>query len=97
MAGLLQGKVFSTPTIIISDALGGIEDIPEGVTAVLSSSIVDVLSHIAIRARNQVKFQIGLQTLCFVAASFQFTDPISKSRRLCFLGSNMHSPSCQAA
>ena len=46
--------MYDTPTVIISDTLGGIEDIPEGVVAVLSASTTDVLSHVAIRARNQV-------------------------------------------
>ena len=40
--------------------LGGIEDIPSGVVAVLSRSAVDVLSHIAIRARNQVQTPLDL-------------------------------------
>lgn len=31
----------------------GMEDIPQGVTAVLTESTTDVLSHVAIRARSQ--------------------------------------------
>ena len=34
-------------------ALGGMEDIPEGVAALLTRSSTDVLSHVAIRARCQ--------------------------------------------
>ena len=49
-----QGQSFASPTIIVTDFLGGLEDIPEGVVAVLSLSATDVLSHVAIRARNQV-------------------------------------------
>jgi len=49
----IQGKSFDTNQVVIVKNLGGIEDIPAGVVAVLSHSAVDVLSHIAIRARNQ--------------------------------------------
>lgn len=38
--------------IVLSEELGGLEDIPQGVVAVLTASPVDLLSHIAIRARN---------------------------------------------
>lgn len=34
-------------------ALGGMEDIPEGVVCLLTRSATDVLSHVAIRARSQ--------------------------------------------
>mmetsp|Transcript_22316 Transcript_22316/g.61890 ORF Transcript_22316/g.61890 Transcript_22316/m.61890 type:complete len:1108 (+) Transcript_22316:271-3594(+) len=49
----IQGHVFDIPTVVITDTLGGLEDIPEGVVAVLSATVTDVLSHVAIRARNQ--------------------------------------------
>jgi hypothetical protein len=51
----IQGQKFDEPTVVISDVLGGLEDVPEGVVAVVSSSVTDILSHIAIRARGQVK------------------------------------------
>jgi alpha-glucan, water dikinase len=38
--------------IVLSDELGGLEDVPTGVVAVLTKTPVDLLSHIAIRARN---------------------------------------------
>lgn len=38
--------------VVLSEELGGLEDVPPGVTAVLTTSPVDLLSHIAIRARN---------------------------------------------
>ena len=51
--GELQGESFEgNPTVLLSETLGGLEDIPRGITAVLTTSPVDVLSHIAIRARN---------------------------------------------
>ena len=51
--GELQGESFEgNPTVLLSETLGGLEDIPRGITAILTASPVDVLSHIAIRARN---------------------------------------------
>jgi hypothetical protein len=38
---------------VVAGQVGGMEDIPEGVVGVLSGSTTDVLSHVAIRARNQ--------------------------------------------
>lgn len=49
----VQGASYSEPTIIVSEQVGGLEDIPPGVTAVLTRSSLDVLSHVAIRARSQ--------------------------------------------
>ncbi|KAL6770951.1 GWD2 [Auxenochlorella protothecoides x Auxenochlorella symbiontica] len=49
----VQGQTMPGATIILTERLTGNEDIPEGVTAVLTSSATDVLSHIAIRARAQ--------------------------------------------
>ena len=43
----------ATPTIVVADAVGGNEDIPLGVVAVLTSSVADALSHMALRARAQ--------------------------------------------
>jgi alpha-glucan,water dikinase len=37
----------------VLQALGGMEDIPDGVVALLTRSSTDVLSHVAIRARTQ--------------------------------------------
>ena len=49
----LQGQDFSaTPMVLMSAKLGGLEDIPPGVTAVLTAGPVDLLSHIAIRCRQ---------------------------------------------
>jgi alpha-glucan,water dikinase len=49
----VQGRRFDPPVIIVSDRIRGDEDLPEGVLAVLTSGSVDVVSHVAIRARNQ--------------------------------------------
>lgn len=50
----IQGEKMATPTLLISDQVGGLEDIPQGVVAVVVDGGMDVLSHVAIRARNQV-------------------------------------------
>ncbi|GAQ90596.1 Carbohydrate-Binding Module Family 45 protein [Klebsormidium nitens] len=49
----IQGEQYVKPRIVVAEQVGGMEDIPEGVVAVLSASATDVLSHVAIRARNQ--------------------------------------------
>jgi alpha-glucan,water dikinase len=49
----MQGRRFDPPAILIVERIRGDEDLPEGTVAVLTSGSVDVLSHVAIRARNQ--------------------------------------------
>uniref|UniRef100_A0A383WLS7 Uncharacterized protein n=1 Tax=Tetradesmus obliquus TaxID=3088 RepID=A0A383WLS7_TETOB len=49
----IQGQAFDKPLVLICEKLGGMEDIPPGITAVLTKSSTDVLSHVAIRARSQ--------------------------------------------
>jgi len=49
----IQGMSFDTPQVLFVNRVGGMEDIPPGVVAILTPSGVDVLSHIGIRARNQ--------------------------------------------
>ncbi|MBF0590720.1 MAG: hypothetical protein HQL02_01400 [Nitrospirae bacterium] len=44
--------VFDTPTIIITDKVVGDEEIPKGVTAIISGNNIDVVSHLGVRARN---------------------------------------------
>ena len=48
----IQGKIFGSPTVIIADKVKGDEEPPEGVTAVISPDPVDLVSHVAVRARN---------------------------------------------
>ncbi len=48
----VQGKSFDKPTVIIADKVGGDEEPPEGVTAVITPDAVDLVSHVAVRARN---------------------------------------------
>jgi alpha-glucan,water dikinase len=49
----VQGKRFDPPAILVTERVRGDEDLPEGTVAVLTSGSVDVVSHVAIRARNQ--------------------------------------------
>jgi alpha-glucan, water dikinase len=48
----VQGKTFKRSTVIITDHIAGDEDIPPNITAVITSDAVDIVSHVAIRARN---------------------------------------------
>jgi alpha-glucan,water dikinase len=49
----VQGRHFDPPVIIVTDRIRGDEDLPKGAVAVLTPGSVDVVSHLAIRARNQ--------------------------------------------
>ena len=44
--------MFQVRTILIAEKIKGDEEIPEGVTALLCKSTVDLVSHVAVRARN---------------------------------------------
>jgi alpha-glucan, water dikinase len=48
----IQGKRFETPRVVVADKVTGEEEIPEGVTAVIAPDVVDIVSHVAVRARN---------------------------------------------
>jgi len=48
----VQFKTFDAPTVLLSSRVSGEEDIPAGVVAVITQDSPDVLSHIAVRARN---------------------------------------------
>jgi alpha-glucan,water dikinase len=48
----IQGKGFDSPRIVIADQVTGEEEIPETVTAVVAPDVVDIVSHVAVRARN---------------------------------------------
>ena len=48
----VQGQRFGESTVLVSDHVSGNEDIPEGVTAVITTATVDLVSHAAVRARN---------------------------------------------
>lgn len=48
----LQRTRFDTPTVVVADKVMGDEEIPEGVVAVIAPDVTDVVSHVAVRARN---------------------------------------------
>lgn len=48
----VQNKSYERPTILIAKHVRGEEQIPDGVVAVLTPDMPDVLSHVSVRARN---------------------------------------------
>ncbi len=48
----VQGKDFERPVILLADKITGDEEIPGGVSAIITPEAIDSLSHLAIRARN---------------------------------------------
>jgi alpha-glucan,water dikinase len=48
----VQRRKYDTPAIIIADKVMGDEDIPDGVAAVIAPDVTDIVSHVAVRARN---------------------------------------------
>jgi alpha-glucan,water dikinase len=48
----IQRQHFDSPTVIVADSVMGDEDIPYGVTAVIAPDVTDIVSHVAVRARN---------------------------------------------
>lgn len=48
----IQGRKLPGARVVIADQVMGDEEIPEGVTAVLAPNVTDIVSHVAVRARN---------------------------------------------
>ena len=48
----LQQRNFAEPVVVVVDRIDGDEEIPEGITAVIAPDVTDVVSHVAVRARN---------------------------------------------
>ncbi len=48
----VQDRTFDRPTIIIADKVRGDEEPPSGLRAVITPDLVDLVAHVAIRARN---------------------------------------------
>ncbi|HID98368.1 MAG TPA: hypothetical protein EYP57_09325, partial [Thermodesulfobacteriaceae bacterium] len=48
----VQAEKIDSPTIILTDRITGDEEIPPGVTGVITPEPVDIVSHVSIRARN---------------------------------------------
>ena len=62
----IQGHRFEQPTLIVAEKVFGDEEPPEGVRAVITPSSVDLVSHVAVRARNASL----LFATCYDRASF---------------------------
>lgn len=60
-----QSKVYRRPTIIVASRVTGNEEIPDGVVAVLTPDMPDVLSHVAIRARNSKAYNLFITSHIF--------------------------------
>jgi alpha-glucan, water dikinase len=63
----VQEERFQEATVLITDAVSGAEEIPQGVTAVVTSDTPDLVSHVSVRARNA---RILFAT-CFDAAELE--------------------------
>jgi alpha-glucan,water dikinase len=62
----VEGKAFSVPTIIVAGRVKGDEAPPRGVAAVISPDTTDIVSHVAVRARNSgILFATCYDTDCF--------------------------------
>jgi alpha-glucan,water dikinase len=48
----VQSERFDEPTVLVADEVSGDEEIPEGAKAVLTCDAPDLVSHVAVRARN---------------------------------------------
>jgi alpha-glucan,water dikinase len=48
----IQQTTFKFPVVVIVDEVSGDEELPEGVTAVIAPDVTDIVSHVAVRARN---------------------------------------------
>ncbi|KAL9390289.1 hypothetical protein Peur_018894 [Populus x canadensis] len=48
----VQNKTYNLPTILVANRVKGEEEIPDGVVALLTPDMPDVLSHVSVRARN---------------------------------------------
>ncbi|HMP83865.1 MAG TPA: PEP/pyruvate-binding domain-containing protein, partial [Verrucomicrobiota bacterium] len=62
----VQSKRYGLPTVIVAEKVSGDEEPPEGVRAVITPSSVDLVSHVAVRARNaQLLFATCYDTAVF--------------------------------
>src|SRR5437667_3928079 len=62
----IQGRAFDRPTVILAEKVYGDEEPPEGVRAVITPSSVDLVSHVAVRARNaSLLFATCYDRACF--------------------------------
>ena len=55
----IQHKSYDKPTILVVRCVKGEEEIPDGVVAILTPDMPDVLSHVSVRARNSKVFSLN--------------------------------------
>ena len=48
----VQGKEFKEPIVLITDKVTGDEELPKEIVAVIAPNVTDLVSHVAVRARN---------------------------------------------
>jgi alpha-glucan,water dikinase len=48
----IQRNTYSEPTVVVAGRVMGDEEVPQGVTAVIAPDVTDIVSHVAVRARN---------------------------------------------
>ncbi len=48
----ILGKVFEVQTVIVTEEVSGDEEIPQGVSAIITPAPIDILAHLSVRARN---------------------------------------------
>ncbi len=48
----IQGKAYEQQALVFAEAISGDEEVPRGVGAIITPVRIDILSHIAVRARN---------------------------------------------
>ena len=48
----VQNRAYDRPTILVANKVKGEEEIPDGVVAVLTADMPDVLSHVSVRAKT---------------------------------------------
>ena len=52
MLSAVQGQRLDGPTVVVANKVLGDEEIPADVTAVIAPDVTDIVSHVAVRARN---------------------------------------------
>ena len=56
----VQGKTFDGPIVVVANQVAGDEELPSDVAAVLTRHSVDLVSHVAVRARNTGLVMVSL-------------------------------------
>ena len=76
----IMNEDFRDPTIIVCQKVGGDEEIPKGIVALLTPSSVDVLSHSAVRARNSDVLFATCHDLSVLDSLCEFVNEFASTR-----------------